>query len=246
MKINFPVWPAAIIGWLLTTHAFAQPAPDINAAALTFKLTPSFYHISNGNHAADLNLRAEYGTQHFAWIGYYRDRQGFTQTRAGYENRADFGYVRTVASAQAATRGFLGGSITAEVGGTTYAIIGWGRTNLRDYYNLNFDPNDAVTLGLGTRAIQDTELSLYTIKDDRLGTGQRVTHLVARHELAKQQRLALDLTYKSGQSTAGNFVAGSGIAVTYDYEPWFVRVAYDPYVNFTENQMTLFALGRRF
>lgn len=139
-----------------------------------------------------------------------------------------------------------GGSVTAEVGGATYAIVGWGRTNLRDYYNLNFDPNDAVTVGLGTRAIADTELSLYTIKDDRLGTGQRVTHLLARRELAPHRRLTLDLFYKSGQSTADNYIAGSGLTATYDFEPWFVRLGFDPYVNFSQNQMTLFALGRRF
>ena len=235
--------PAAIIGVLLTASALAQSELD---PALTFKLTPSYYRISDGNNAADLNLRAEYGTQHYAWIGYYQDHQGFAQTRAGYENHADFGYVRTITSAQVATRGFLGGSLTAEVGGDTYAILGWGRTNLRDYYNLNFDPNDAVTLGVGTRAIANTELSLFTILDDRLGTGQRVTHLLARKELAHQQRLTLDMTHKSGQSTAGNYVAGNGLALTYDFEPWFVRVAYDPYVNFTENRMTLFALGHRF
>lgn len=245
MNNHFRSIPVVISALLLTHQAWAQTASDAVETPLTFKLTPSYYHISNGNNAADLNLRAEYGA-HYAWIGYYRDHQGFEQTRAGYEYHADFGYVRPIFSAQAASRGFLGGSVTAEVGGDTYAIVGWGRTNLRDYYNLNFDPNDAVTLGIGTRVFANTELSLFTIKDDRLDTGQRVTHLVVRKELARQQRISLDLNYKSGQSSAGNYVAGRGIGLTYDFEPWFVRVAYDPYVNFTENQMTLFALGRRF
>jgi hypothetical protein len=232
---------AAVTCLLIPTLTFAQNDEPI----LSFKLTPSYYKISDGNNAADLNLRAEYGA-HYAWLGYYRDRAGFEQTRTGYEYHADFGTVHAISSAQVASRGFLGGSITTEIGGDTYAIIGWGRTNLRDYYNLNFDPNDAVTLGLGTRAIQNTELSLYTIKDDRLGTGQRVTHLLVRRELAGQRRVTLDFTYKSGQSTADNYVVGSGLAATYDFEPWFVRIAYDPYVNFTENRMMLLALGRRF
>lgn len=245
MNMHFPVRYAAVATLLLSAYASAQQLTDGNTTPLTLKLTPSYYHISDGNNAADLNLRAEYGS-HYTWIGYYQDRKGFAQTRAGYEYHADFGHVRTVLSAQAASRGFAGGSVTAELGGDTYAIVGWGRTNLREYYNLNFDPNDAVTLGIGTRAIQDLELSLYTIQDDRLGTGQRVTHLLTRHELAGQRRLTLDISYKRGQSTENNFVAGSGIMVTYDFEPWFVRAGFDPYVNFTQNQMTLLALGRRF
>lgn len=243
MKTHYLACSLAIISTVFTSSVFAQPDPT--EPLLTFKLTPSYYHISDGNDGTDLNLRAEYG-DHYGWVGYYHDRQGFAQTRVGYEYHADFGYVRTVASAQTATHGFIGGSLNAEIGGDSYAIIGWGRTNLQDYYNLNFDPNDAITLGAGTRMIQDTELSLFTIKDDRLGTGQRVTHLIARRMLNKQQRLSLDVTHKSGTSTEGNQVVGNGIALTYDFEPWFVRVAYDPYVNFTESQMTLFALGKRF
>ncbi|MFA5171368.1 MAG: hypothetical protein WC426_07360 [Sulfuriferula sp.] len=243
MKTHYLACALAIISTVLTSSVFAQSEPT--EPLLTFKLTPSYYHISDGNDGTDLNLRAEYG-DHYGWIGYYHDRQGFAQTRVGYENHADFGYVRTVVSAQAATHGFIGGSLNAEIGGDTYALLGWGRTNLQDYYNLNFDPNDAVTLGLGTRAIPETELSLFTTADDRLGTGQRVTHLIARRMLDKQQRLSLDVTHKSGTSTEGNQVVGNGIALTYDFEPWFVRVAYDPYVNFTESQMTLFALGKRF
>jgi hypothetical protein len=206
----------AIISAMLINNAFAQSEPT--EPELTFKLTPSYYLISNGNDGTDLNLRAEYGG-HYGWIGYYHDRLGFAQTRAGYEYHADFGYVRTVASAQAATHGFIGGSLNAEIGGDTYALVGWGRTNLQDYYNLNFDPNDAVTLGVGTRAIPETELSLYTTADDRLGTGQRVTHMIARKMLDKQQRLTLDITHKSGTSTEGNNVTGNGISLGYDLSP---------------------------
>lgn len=245
MKIRFAILPVAMMSLFLATNALAQPTPEVSEPSLAFKLTPSYYHISDGNNAADLNLRVNYG-DNVGWIGYYRDRQGFQQVRAGYENHADLGAVRLVLSAQVASRGFLGGSANAEIGGDTFAIVGFGRTNLRDYYNLNFDPNDAITLGVGTRAIRNTELSLYMVKDDRLGTRQRVTHLIARREFAEKQRITLDLSQKRGQTSAGDTVEGSGIALTYDYVPWFGRVAYDPYVNFTGNRMTLFALGRRF
>lgn len=245
MTTRFAISSVATMSLFLATNALAQPTPEVSEPSLAFKLTPSYYRISDGNNAADLNLRANYG-DNVGWIGYYRDRLGFQQARAGYEKHIAWDAVRLVLSAQAASRGFLGGSANAEVGGDTFAIAGFGRTNLRDYYNLNFDPNDAITLGIGTRAIRNTELSLYMVKDDRLGTGQRVTHLIARRKFAEKQRLTLDLSYKSGRSTAGNTVEGRGIALTYDYAPWFGRVAYDPYVNFTGNRMMLFALGRRF
>lgn len=213
--------------------------------SIAFKLTPSYYRISDGNNAADLNLRGDYGT-HVGWVGLYRDRSGYEDLRAGYEKHADLGALRLVLSAQAASGGFVGGSVNAEVGGATFALLGFGRTNLRAYYNLNFDPNDAITFGIGTRAMADTELSLYRVQDDRLGTGQRVTHFIARRHFTHTQRLTLDYSYKSGLDSTGQRGAGSGLVVTYDFEPWFTRVGYDPDVNFSGNRMTLFALGKRF
>jgi hypothetical protein len=220
-----------------------------NAAAddlgIAFKLTPSYYRISNGNNAVDLNLRGDYGT-HVGWVGLYRDRSGYEDFRAGYEKHAELGAVRLVLSAQAASGGFLGGSVNAEVGGASFALLGFGRTNLRAYYNLNFDPNDAITFGIGTRAIADTELSLYRVQDDRLGTGQRVTHFIVRRHFTATQRLTLDYSWKSGLDSTGQYGAGSGLLLTYDFEPWFARVGYDPDVNFSGARMTLFALGKRF
>lgn len=214
-------------------------------AGIAFKLTPSYYRISDGNNAADLNLRAGYGN-HVGWVGLYRDRSGYEDFRAGYEKHADLGAARLVLSAQVASGGFLGGSVNAEIGSDTFALLGFGRTNLRPYYNLNFDPNDAITLGIGTRAIADTELSLYQVQDDRLGTGQRVTHLIVRRHFTPTQRLTLDYSYKRGLDSTGQRGAGSGLVVTYDFEPWFARLGYDPDVNFSGARMTLFALGKRF
>ncbi|HAN56161.1 MAG TPA: hypothetical protein DCQ77_08245 [Betaproteobacteria bacterium] len=239
MKKLFITVSCAWLGALWTLNVSA----DEQRVAL--KLTSSYYRISDGNNAADLNLRGDYGAQ-VGWIGFYRDREGFQQARAGYEKHADLGNVRLVLSAQVASRGFLGGSVNAEIGGDTFALLGFGRTNLHDYYNLNFDPNDAITFGIGTRAIAATELSLYRVQDDRLGTGQRVTHLVARRHFTAMQRLTLDYSYKSGQDSTGQRGVGSGLVLTYDFEPWFARVGYDPDVNFTGNRMTLFAVGKRF
>ncbi|MGC8696908.1 MAG: hypothetical protein ACP5Q0_00425, partial [Halothiobacillus sp.] len=180
------------------------------------------------------------------WLGFYRDHQGFEQARAGFEQHEDFDYLRLVLSGQAATHGFLGASINAEIGGKTYALVGLGRTNLQDYYNLNFDPNDAITFGLGTRAQGDTELSVYRVQDNRLGTGQRVTHVLWRQHFGANERLTVDFSHKSGTDSSGAAGGGNGLTLTFDIEPWFARAGYDADVNFSGHSMVEVALGRRF
>jgi hypothetical protein len=212
---------------------------------ISFKLTPSWYRSDDGTRAGDINLRANTETQ-TAWLGYYRDKTSFSQTRVGYENKIDSGWLRTVLSAQVASGGFVGGSITAEIGGETYGIVGFGRTNLRDYYNLNFDPNDAITLGAGTRALEDTELTLFYLWDDRLHTQQRVTHAIIRKKFANKQRLTLDISLKSGLTTEDNFVRGYAATLTYDFKQYFLRVARDEYVNFSPTAQYRVSLGARF
>jgi hypothetical protein len=152
-----------------------------------------------------------------------------------------------VLSLQYATRGFLGGSLTAEIGARYYALAGAGRTNLKDYFNLNFDPNDMILFGAGTRALPDTTLSLFQIRDDRLNTGQRITHLVARVKAGDKTHWTVDVFYKDGSAEAGGErVHGTGVTLTLDYNNYFARVASDPYVNFSGNHMTRVALGLRF
>ncbi|HQT43920.1 MAG TPA: hypothetical protein PLD79_07950, partial [Halothiobacillus sp.] len=53
-------------------------------AGLVFK----YYAFSDGNSAVDLNLRATQGNQ-IGWIGFYRDRQGVEQGRAGFDPHKD-------------------------------------------------------------------------------------------------------------------------------------------------------------
>ena len=58
-----------------------------------------------------------------------------------------------------------------------------------------------------------------------------------------------DLFYKSGREDAdpaSETLHGTGVAVAYDFDPYFVRVAYEPYVNFTRNHMVRTAFGLRF
>ena len=223
----------------------SKKAGNEDSHKVAFKLTPSYYQSSDGNDAFDINLRANLA-QHTAWIGQYRNKKGYSQARTGYENKLDFGLARLTLSAQLASGGFVGASGTAEIGGDTFGILGFGRTNLRDYYNLNFDPNDAITVGIGSRAISDTELSLFYLWDDRLDTQQRITHFVLRYKTSDTQRITVDTSYKSGLTDNEEFIRGYGLSVTYDYHEYFARVARDQYVNFTGNHMTRLSLGVRF
>ncbi len=240
---------AAFISVLAISSAQAQAGSEDSSSnendKIALKFTPSFYQSSNDTHAADVNLRGSIAAQ-TAWLGFYRDSTHFQQTRAGYEYRSDLGLLRTVFSAQLASGGFLGGSVTAEIGEKNYAIVGWGRTNVKDYYNLNFDPNDAITLGLGSRAIDKTELSLFHIWDDRLHTQQHVTHAVVRYKPTERERWTVDASQKRGHTGGGNFIHGYAASITYDYGNSFARIAHDQYVNFSDATQNRFSLGMRF
>jgi hypothetical protein len=218
-----------------------------DAAAVAYKLTPSVYFTTNQPTAYDLNLRGNMGA-HTAWIGFYRRANEFEHLRIGYENNIEVPFGRITPSIQYATRGFLGGSVNAEIGERYFGIVGIGRTNLKDYFNLNFDPNDAIMLGFGTRALPRTTLSASQIRDDRLGTGQRVFHLVARIKPDDRTRWTFDLFYKEGRAAPDDEarVRAAGASVTYDFSRYFVRVALDPNVNFTPEDMLRVSVGLRF
>ncbi|WP_428827784.1 hypothetical protein ACLIKD_07375 [Azonexus sp. IMCC34842] len=240
--------------WLLlgpAALALADPArpgaaEDVGDAAWDFKLTPSYYATAHQTGASDLNLRADSGP-HAVWLGYYRRGNEFEQTRTGYEFTAETPFGKIVPSLQLASHGFAGGSLNAEVGQAIFALVGFGRTNAKDYYNLNFDPNDSITYGLGTRLLPKSMLSLFTVKDNRLHTGQMVTHAVWRYLPAEHQRLTLDLSSKHGRASAeDDSVSGKAVSVTYDYQSVFVRLARDRKVNFTADDQTRLSLGLRF
>jgi hypothetical protein len=243
---------AGVYGMLLcASGAYADPTPpgetdEVAPEAWAFKFTPSYYFTTNQPGAYDLNLRANNGS-HAVWLGYYRQTNEFEQTRTGYEYTMQTSFVQLVPSLQVATHGFVGGSIIAQVGDSIYAILGFGRTNLHEYYNLNFDPNDSITYGLGTRLLPNSTLSLFAIKDDRLDTGQIVTHLVWRLMAGDHQRWTIDLSSKHGSPSAGEpSVSGPGLTVTYDFRNVFVRLAQDQKVNFSTENQTRVSVGLRF
>ena len=183
----------------------------------TFKLTPSVYSNRDAPQATDINLRGNTGP-HALWVAQYRQAGFGEQMRTGYEYTASPDWGQVVYSLQAAERGFAGGSVTAQIGHEVYGLIGWGRTNLRTYYNLNFDPNDAITLGVGGWLGQQHQISLFRIQDDRLHTGQRVTHLLWRYHPDDRHRLTVDLADKRGRGDVdGPWLQGGSMSLTWDW-----------------------------
>jgi len=124
------------------------------------KLTFSYYNFSSGKQGADINVRHTFKSS-TAWIGGYRETAGFGQARLGYEYDYHHDWLTFVPSAQAATRGFLGASVYGEAGRRFFGIGGFGRTNLRPYWNLGFDPNDYVEFGAGYRDSDGNTISTY-------------------------------------------------------------------------------------
>ena len=233
-------------------RANVEPNDPVTAERrIAWKLTPSVYHETAGRSAVDLNLRGNFVDDVF-WIGQYQRGSEFQQLRGGYEHQFSLPFGKLIASAQAASRGFLGSSATLELGDASvtqyFALVGFGRTNLKPYYNLNFDPNDSKLVGGGWRsADQANTATLYRIYDDRLGTGQKVTHLVLRGKIGERSRLTLDLFRRDGRSAPdAEYFAATGMSVTFDSDSWFIRLAIDPRASFTASDMTRLAVGMRF
>lgn len=228
-------------------HAQTAQTPTPIAEAWHYKLTASNYDTQGLTAAQDINLRGSREDTTW-WVAHYRRGSEFEQSRAGWEQNWGYGWGQLTSSLQVATRGFAGGALTAQLGGESlHALVGWGRTNLKDYYNLNFDPNDAITLGVGGKLQGNGTYTLFTVKDDRLRTDQQISHAVLRLPLAEHTRLTLDYAYKRGRaSEQALLVQGSAWAVGVDYKEVFLRVTADNKVNFTQYNQTRVALGLRF
>ena len=227
----------------------AQQLPEAKATpeqVIAYKFTPTLHFVTNQPTAYDLNLRANLG-EHTAWLGYYQRANEFRQLRVGYSDTFALPFGRLMPSLEYASRGYLGGSVNLEIGERYFGLVGLARTNRKDFFNLSFDPNDAVMIGAGTRALRNTTLSVFQIRDDRLGTGQRVTHVVARVKPDERTRWTVDIFHREGRSPDDDeMVRGTGVAVTYDFDRYFARVASDPHVNFSRNHMLRIAFGFRF
>ena len=238
---------ALLVTVLTVTTILGAPAgaqsEDAPVDKPAYKLTLGRYHFSETGSATDLNLRHtdDLGD---TWIGYYESSQRDEhQARAGWDNTFNLGPLRLMASAQIASHGYLNGSVGLETGERWYAGAGFGRTNLKPNWNLNFDPNDSWTVSLGWR-IDGESIGLLWVRDDRENPDQRHIHAVYRKALPNNQRVTLDLLHKRGL-VEGETVRKTGASLTYDWPRFFIRVAFDPKVNFTNEDMWRLSVGTR-
>lgn len=226
------------------------PEPALAQDALSpFKLTLGRYQSSAEGQpsslSTDVNLRHSSALGN-VWYGHYvAPAEQLTQDRAGWDRNFNLGAVRVLPSVQVATGGAWNGSLNVETGTRWYAGAGLGRTNLRPTVNLNFDPNDAWSLSGGYRWTEGAALGLVYVRDNRENPDQQHLHLVWRTPLAGAHRLTLDLLHKRGL-VEGEPIARTGLSVAYDWPRWFVRLSYDPKVNFTTQDMWRLAGGTRF
>ncbi|CAN5422412.1 hypothetical protein BH11PSE7_BH11PSE7_33100 [soil metagenome] len=231
---------------LLALPVCAQErATDVQLAP-AFKFTTGLYSSSaGGGLGLDLNLRhtSDFGN---IWLGWFRAPSTDTsQARVGWDRTFTLGPIRLQPSLQVASGGFLGGSAMVEAGETWFAGAGLGRTNLRNYVNLNFDPNDAWMLSGGYRWADNRSLALQIVHDNRQNPDQRHVHVVWRTPVADGDRLTVDLLAKSGM-VGGTSIHRIGLTVGYDWSRTFIRVAWDPKVNFTPQDMLRLSAGVRF
>ncbi len=235
---------------LAATSACADDA-DAAADKIQYKLILSDYSAS-GINAKDVNLRAKFGInpsgEQAVWLAYYEERPShFQQFRTGYERTDKWERLKLVSSLQAADYGFLGVATTAEIGGSVHGILGYGRTNLKPYDNINFDPNDNITWGAGWERKEGEDVALYRVRDNRVVKGQQIDHLLVHlplSGLSEDSKFTVDLFSKSGtRDDEGKSINATGMALACECGKYFVRVAYDPKVNFTQSYMTRLSLG---
>jgi hypothetical protein len=226
--------------------AHAPPTPPAGAPdEPANKLTLAYYRFSSDRSGGDVNLRHTFATS-TAWLGVYSQSDNFTQVRVGYEYDYHRPGIAIVPSVQLASHGFAGASIYSELGRPLFAIAGAGRTNLKPYWNLGFDPNDYVQFGAGYREHTGSTVSVYAIRDNRLGTGQTNTHVVVRRYLPHEWRVTVDAVREDGEGDEGLTVRAWSLSLDVDWRRWFVRAASDPHVNYTADRQVRVAGGLRF
>jgi hypothetical protein len=227
---------------VLLAQAVCARAAD-EPATLPWKFTVGEYAYANYA-GTDVNLRWR-ADDSSAWVGAYSDRVFGTQARTGADTTISVGqYVQLQPSLQAASMGFLGGSINLQVGASWYGLAGFGRTDARPYFNLNFDPNDALTIGAGHHAENGISYLVFVVADDRFHTGQRDWHVNVQIPFG-DSHATLDLLRKSGLTDAGS-ITGWGFSANWDWPRWFLRLAYDPHQNFSAQDAWRFVTGIRF
>ncbi len=228
------------------THAGAE---ESTPEQTQYKLSTGLYSIKDPSGASqmgfDTNLRAS-SKMGNTWIGFYQSEdKELRQTRVGWDNSYTFDSLRVSPSLQSASGGFFGGSLGFETGERFFVGAGIGRTNLKNYVNLNFDPNDSWSFSSGYRWSAQEFLALQIVHDNRMNPDQQHVHLSYRTLLPENSRMLLDLLYKSG-TVDTQFIKGYGLLLGMDWGDYGLRFAYDPKVNFTTSDMRRFIFSYRF
>jgi hypothetical protein len=230
----------------LTQKSFSE---SLDHEGTPYKLSTGIYNITEPKMTPrageDVNLRASsfFGN---TWLGIYQTQdKTFSQTRMGWDSSYDLGGIRVQPSLQSAAGGFLGGSVGIETGEHLFTGVGLGRTNLKNYFNLNFDPNDAWSMSAGYRWSAQKSISLQIVHDNREHPDQQHVHLVYRTPFLEGDRFLIDLLYKSG-SVESQFVRKYGLMTGVDWGPLGLRLAYDPKVNFSNADMKRFIVSYRY
>lgn len=237
-----------LVTWV-SPCSFAADADSDLHPPIAYKFTSGIYNFTGGGlptgQGLDLNLRATAKYGNF-WVGWFRSPLlEVHQSRAGWDQTFTVGAVRLMPSLQVASGGFVGGSLGFETGETWFAGAGLGRTNLRNYVNLNFDPNDALMLSGGYKWAEKSSLTAQLIRDNRQNPDQQHIHLIYRAPVQQDDRLTLDLLSKRGL-VDGTRIHRLGFSAGYDWPQYFVRLAWDPQTNFTAQDMLRVSLGARF
>jgi hypothetical protein len=247
-----PLCLSALLSGAFTPRAHADtpavpgPAPTAveRADDLVWKATGSLYVLPD-EAWVDLNVRRQLGS-FAAWLGLFHDPSTETAARVGVEYAYRGGPVLVVPSVQVATNNALAAQLYSEIGRETYLIAGVSRTNLQPFFNLSWDPNESVQLGLGHRMGRYDKLYAFTIFDVRLHTGQQDTHVLYRHRVTRKLGVTVDGLWKSGRGDSGPWVRALGIGFYVDGTRWLAKAYYDPHANFSDYTMYRFALGAKF
>jgi hypothetical protein len=209
------------------------------------KLTFGVYFL-NGEQAFDLNLRHQLGP-FTVWIAGFYDAKTNKLIRTGAQydyKKAWFHFVPTI---EVSTTKAVSGSLYSELGsGSTIAIVGYSRTNLKPFFDLFWDPGDSVQLGISHKISNYDRIQAYTIFDVRLHTGQQNTHVVWRHKLNATNGITFDGVFKSGHEDSGDYIRAVSLGVYYDRPHWFWKLYYDPHVNFADRTMVRTGIGLKF
>src|SRR5438876_7100595 len=166
------------------------------------KLTFGVYFI-RGDRAYDLNLRHQLGP-FTVWIAGFYDPKSNKLIRVGAQYDYKKAWLHFVPTIEVSTTKAVSGSLYSEFGsGKTFAIAGVSRTNLKAFFDLFWDPSEAVQLGIGHKITGYDRIQAYTIFDVRLHTGQQNTHVLWRHKLNANNGITFDGVFKSGHTDSG-------------------------------------------